>query len=229
MLPNPFRLLHPPFGLLHPRFGMLHPRFGMLHPPFRLLPTPFGLSLSKPLRCAGTGQGLNPLPIPGDQCLFFCPRPTFDLPLESQRSLARLELTLPNQLNRLSGCRVAGVAGLMLRQTRIQLVGVTRVVGAVSAQQQVNVEGFHANGVCVRASTGSARTEVGLKRRWLLAWNVVCEGFDRACPELVEGLTPNGGWLRYGGSTCRHQACPSAFLICSSTSLALAGIGVPGP
>jgi|GEM_PF-1882036 len=53
----------------------------------------------------------------------------------------------------------------MLRHTHIQIVGVTRVIGAVTAQQQVNVEGFHANGVC--------------------------EGFDKLSPNGV-GRIPNG-------------------------------------
>jgi hypothetical protein len=143
-----FGLRHTPFGLRHTPFELRYTPFGLRHTPFELRYTPFGLSLSKPIHILlRTRQSLNPLPIASNQRLLFRPRPTLDLLLESQCTFTRIEFALPDQLNRFARRGVPNVADLVLQQARLQLVCMASVVGAVPAQQQVDVEGFHAEWV----------------------------------------------------------------------------------
>ncbi len=149
----------------------------------RALP-PFGLSLSKPerSRCccippfdrlgasglgsgvrAGTRQLLNRRPVSANQRLLLGPRPSLDPLLECDRAFARLELALPEQLDRLARRGVADRTVGVLPQAKRHVVGLPHVVGRIRAAQQIDEEGFQATGR-ERASTSSARTVEGMRR-----------------------------------------------------------------
>jgi hypothetical protein len=110
--------------------------------------------------------------------------------------------------------------GLVLRHALLEIIGVADVVAAVGALEQVDVEGEH----------GEVRHQ----------------GFDRLSPNGgwgFDGLSSGDGWgfdrLSSSGEWGFEKLSPngvpglaqasSAARICSSTSFALTGMGVPGP
>ena len=87
-------------------------------------------------------QKLQRIPVLGNQGYLLRPAPTLDLDFRSQRIFSRAELLHMNQQQRPS---IMGVAAwdqslMVLMDTTIRIIAVSRVVGTVRAAKHVEVE-----------------------------------------------------------------------------------------
>ena len=87
-------------------------------------------------------QLLQPSPVIGHQCLFLRPAPALDLHLRSQGLLASREILRKAQVNRAFVMRITtgNRTSLVLGHAFFKIVGVTRVIRAISATQNIDVE-----------------------------------------------------------------------------------------
>ena len=81
------------------------------------------------------------IPIALDQCFLLGARPAFDLPLRFERFDPRAEVLGPRERNGLptSGI-IAAAASLMRPDTEIEFIGMTGIIAAVSATQDIGPE-----------------------------------------------------------------------------------------
>jgi hypothetical protein len=86
---------------------------------------------------------LNAFPVASDEGFFFGAGPALDFQFEGQGAFTGLEFALPDQLKRFSHGRVADFPCVVLLHAYVDAVGVTTVIGAIGATQEIDVKGLH--------------------------------------------------------------------------------------